>query len=225
MGERRRSAAASRVAALVLAVAIALGVATASVGVVAGSGASADGNVSAGDSSDGAEPRVLDASVHVLDDGQRVLVAVVEVDGATETVVTEIDGRSGTAVFDGGNATAALDGDDGGTHSADPPDELPPSIEAILRNASAGVPVGTVDGTPPNGSTPAAGESGAVDGSLIEWPTVPGWLRSPPPALTEAVSWTPTFGGGWLLPGVLGTFGVTMATLGLGALAVWRRTF
>ena len=225
MGERRRSAAASRVAAIVLAVGIALGVATASIGVVAGSGAPTGGNASADDGSDANDPRVLDASVHVLDDGQRVLVAVVEIDGATETVVTEIDGRSGTAVFDSGNATAALDGDETGTHSADPPDELPPSIEAILRNASAGAPVGTVDGTPPNGSTPAAGESGAVDGGLIEWPTVPEGLRSPPSALTEAVSWTPAFGGGWLLPGVLGALGVTMATLGLGAFAVWRRTF
>ena len=244
-GARCRSAAASGV---VRRIAIVVGVvllATATVGAVADPASAADENASteAGASAADAaatssDPRVVDAAVHELDDDRAVLVVVVRADGGTETVVTELDRERGDADRDGAEPVPSVaehpdaldianlsgDGIDLGRAPGDGDD---PSNEALDPNAVDdlanvdGAPEVTGNESPVDAGAPEAVDGSPIDGSVVD---VPDALESPPERLTRAFSREPAFGGNWLLPGALAALGGAMATLGVGALAIWRRT-
>jgi len=243
VGELRpRSATASRVVRRIAIVVGVVLVATASVGAVAGPApVSAGENATVSEDDAAGEPQVLDASVHELDDGRAVLVVVVETDSGVETVVTDLDAEYGDAEHGGADRSDA--------EPAPSVDEFPDGIDvanlsdAGVENVSAdGIDlsngssdfaaaenltgVGGVAGATPNGSTDSSGSPGAISGDLIDGALcdVPDALRAPPERLTRAVSREPAFGGGWLLPGALAALGGAMATFGVGALAIWRRT-
>lgn len=218
-----------RVALLVAA--LALGAAAASVG----GAAAANSPVAVENATADAEPRVVDATVHDLDDGRAVLVVVVETGNATETVVTELDGKLGGA--DSSDAEPAqspdtIDLPNGSVDGLGLPNATGGGFD--LSNASSDLvaadnltDIDGVAGATPNGSTGSPSSPGSISGDLVDGALldVPDALRSPPERLTRAVSREPAFGGGWLLPGALAALGGAMATLGVGALAIWRRTF
>jgi len=108
-----------------------------------------------------------------------------------------------------------------------PGDGDDPSNEALDPNAVDdlanvdGAPEVTGNESPVDADAPEAVDGSPIDGSVVD---VPDALESPPERLTRAFSREPAFGGNWLLPGALAALGGAMATLGVGALAIWRRT-
>jgi len=239
-----RSAATSRVTRRIALVVGVVLVATASVGGAAGSVGGAAGSVSvaagenatASEDAAAGEPHVVDAAVHELDDGRAVLVVVVETDSGVETVVTDLDGERGDAdrsdaepapsvdeapdaidianLSDEGVENVSGDGIDLSNGSSDP-------LSGKNLTGADGIAGATGNGSPADADAPGAISGDLIDGALFD---VPDALRSPPERLTRAVSREPAFGGGWLLPGALAALGAAMATLGVGALAIWRRT-
>jgi len=235
VGELRlRSAATSRVARRIAIVGVVVVIAAA-VGVVAGAASATAGeNATA---SDDAEPHVVDASVHELDDGRAVLVVVLDTDTGTETVVTELDRDRGAAERNDAEPVPSIDESPDAIDIENLSDAGIENVSGVgidLSNGSSDrvavddlTGIDGIAGATPNGSADSPGSPGAISGDLIDVSPldVPDALRSPPERLTRAVSREPAFGAGWLLPGALAALGGTMATLGVGALAIWRRTF
>jgi len=210
-----------------------VGGAAGSVSVAAGENATASEDPAAG------EPHVVDAAVHELDDGRAVLVVVVATDSGVETVVTDLDAQRGDANRGDAKPVPSIDespdaidltnatGDDPGLlNTSDDSIDLSnksSNLLAVENLTSADGTAGTTgNGSAADAEAPEAMSGDLIDGALFE---VPDALRSPPERLTRAVSREPAFGGGWLLPGALATLGAAMATFGVGALAIWRRTF
>jgi hypothetical protein len=197
-----------------------------------------------------ATPEIVATSIHELDSGDRVLVVVVETTEGIDALVADLDAEASQNGESGGDVApndVSLDDDvrvapsgrvDGEESlRIDGVEGLPvEGVESGQLGDYDGLQAGNVegltasdaDGLQTGGDGAPAAEGAAlpseqtdagdiVPRSLID---VPETLRAPPAWLTDAVSWEPAFGAGWLLPGALAVLGTSMAVLGGGALAV-----
>jgi hypothetical protein len=211
-------------------------------------------NATGADASDArATPEIVATSIHELDSGDRVLV-VVETTEGIDALVADLDAEASQNVESGGDVapndvpldddvrvapSGRVDGEE--SLRIDGVEGLPVEgvqsgqlgdYDRLQAGDVEGLTASDADGLQTGGDGAPAAEGAAspseqtdagdiVPGSLID---VPEALRAPPARLTDAVSWEPAFGDGWLLPGALAVLGTSMAVLGGGALAVRLRT-